>query len=195
MKSSSKLLSIEGVDTNAFSADAISDNASESFSFEQISDLSVEKNLSDAVIALNNTGKVIGLQAIGSGGIASAAAEMAARGKSGIELNADKVPAKEDGLTGREILLSETWGRILVCIDKSDLQDIMEVLMPRQLAFSVVGKVVEGKELVCKYNEEVIAAFPASYVGKGGMAPSYERAIQAPESASLKPLIVELIIL
>ncbi len=181
----------DGVDNDAFSADFISDNGTETFTIEQMMDSTVERNLLEAVKILNKEKLVVGIQTIGAGGIVGAATEMSARGNSGLELNCNKVPTRDNGMTARDILLSETWGRILVCIEENDLPKVSEHLQPMQLAFSVVGEVVKGDTLLCKFDDKTIAQVPVSYVGLGGKAPIYEREIQEPASNKIKELKIE----
>ncbi len=181
----------EGVDNDVFSADVISGNGTENISFEQMMDSNIEKSLLDAVKALNKKKLVVGIQTIGAGGIAGAATEMAARGKSGINMDCSKIPVRDEDLDDREKLLSETWGRILVCIDPKDLPAVSEVLQPMQLAFAVIGEVNNSEKLVCKNDGKLLAEIPVSYVGLGGNAPIYEREIQEPRENDIKELSIE----
>jgi phosphoribosylformylglycinamidine synthase len=181
----------DGVDTDAFSADFISSNESDSFSFDQMIDSTIEKSLLEAVKSLNSKKLVDGIQTVGAGGIVGAATEMAARGNSGIEIDCKKIPVRDGDLTDREKLLSETWGRILVCIEKDKLIEVAEILQPMALAFSVVGEVTEGDSLVCKNEDEVLAQIPASYVGLGGKAPIYEREVQEPIANEIRSLKID----
>ncbi len=181
----------DGVDSDAFSADFISDNGPETFSIDQMMDSTVEKSLLEAVKVLNKEKLVVGIQTIGAGGIAGAATEMAARGGSGIELNCKNVPTRDDGMSAREILLSETWGRMLVCVKKDNLARVSELMMPMQLSIAQVGDVTSGEFLLCKYDDEVIAEIPVSYVGLGGNAPIYEREVQEPFKNDIKPLKID----
>ncbi|MGQ1788371.1 MULTISPECIES: phosphoribosylformylglycinamidine synthase subunit PurL [unclassified Saccharicrinis] len=178
----------DGVDNDAFSADFISDNGSSSFTIEQMMDSTIERSLLEAVKVLNKEKLIIGIQTIGAGGLVGAATEMAARGDSGIELYSDKVPTRDNDMTVREVLLSETWGRMLVCVDKENLARAAELLQPMQLAFAQVGVVVKGDILHCKNGDETIAEVPVSYVGLGGNAPIYEREVQEPGENKIKEL-------
>ncbi len=181
----------EGVDNDVFSADVISGNGTETITYDQMLDSNIEKNLLKAVKSLNKKKLVIGIQTIGAGGIVGAATEMAARGNSGIEIDCSKIPVREDNLDEREKLLSETWGRILVCIDKDDLTKVSEILQPMQVAFSVIGEVNKTEKLTCTSEGEMLAEIPVSYVGLGGKAPIYEREIQEPGENVIKELMID----
>ncbi len=178
----------EGVDQDAFSADVITDNGADTFSFEQMMDSTVEKSLLNAVKVLNKENILVGIQTIGAGGIVGAATEMAARGSVGINIHCDKVPTREEGMDSRDILLSETWGRILVCVNPEDLKKTMELLQPIQLSFAQIGEVIEGETLICESGKELVAEIPVSYVGLGGNSPIYEREVQEPKENQIKAL-------
>ncbi len=181
----------EGVDNDVFSADVISGNGTETFTYEQMMDADIEKSLLKAVKSLNDAKLVVGIQTVGAGGVAGAATEMAARGASGIEIDCSKIPVREENLDDREKLLSETWGRILVCIDQKNLSKVSEILQPMQLAFSVIGKVNDKETLTCRNDGDIIAEIPVSYVGLGGNAPIYEREIQEPGENDIKSLSID----
>ena len=181
----------EGVDNDVFSADVISGNGTEAISYDQMLDSNIEKSLLKVVKLLNQKKLVVGIQTVGAGGIAGAATEMAARGNSGIEIDCSKIPVREDNLDEREKLLSETWGRILLCIDKDDLRKVSEILQPMQVAFSVIGQVNKTDKLTCTNEEELVADIPVTYVGLGGKAPIYEREIQEPGENVIKELIID----
>ncbi len=181
----------EGVDNDVFSADVISGNGTEAISYDQMLDSNIEKSLLKVVKLLNQKKLVVGIQTVGAGGIAGAATEMAARGNSGIEIDCSKIPVREDNLDEREKLLSETWGRILLCIDKDDLRKVSEILQPMQVAFSVIGQVNKTDKLTCTNEGELVADIPVTYVGLGGKAPIYEREIQEPGENVIKELIID----
>lgn len=181
----------EGVDNDAFSADFISDKLSSNFTMEQMMDSTVERSLLEAVKILNREKLVVGIQTVGAGGIVGAATEMAARGNAGMELKGDKVPTRDEGMTMREVLLSESWGRMLLCIDPENITRVSELLQPMQLSFAQIGVVVKGEFLQCKEGTNTIAQIPVSYVGLGGKAPIYEREVLEPEKNKIKELKIE----
>ncbi len=181
----------DGVDNDAFSADVITERVSGQLSYEQMMDSTVEKSLLEAVKVLNEHKLVGGIQTIGSGGVVGAATEMAARGEKGMIIDCSKIPVRENDLTGREKLLSETWGRMLVCINKDNLQKVTGLLQPMQLASSVIGKVIDDDSLFCMDNEELLAQIPVTYVGLGGKAPIYDREIQEPVENEIKSLHID----
>ena len=62
---------------------------------------------------LEESGAVAAIQDMGAAGLTSSSVEMAGKGGVGIELNLDKVPQRETGMTAYEMMLSESQERML----------------------------------------------------------------------------------
>ncbi len=181
----------DGVDEDAFAADFISESKGNSFGYDEMMDSSIERNLLYAIKDLMKSNAVVGAEAIGAGGIVGTATEMASRGQMGLSIYLDKVPLRDDDMTARQIMLSETWGRVLLCIKKDKLAEVKDALGPKQLSFAEIGVVEKGESVKSYYHNEILAEIPYSYVGLGGKAPIYDREIKEPESQQIVPLKIE----
>jgi phosphoribosylformylglycinamidine synthase len=85
----------------------------------QVGDPFTEKLLIEACLEAGRTGAIVAIQDMGAAGLTSSSSEMAARGGGlGIELDLDKVPLREPGLTPYEILLSESQERMLIVCER-----------------------------------------------------------------------------
>ncbi|HEX7892580.1 MAG TPA: AIR synthase related protein, partial [Terriglobales bacterium] len=86
--------------------------ASEEFSEEseakrpnvQVGDPFLEKLLLEACLEAMQTGAIIGIQDMGAAGLTCSTCEMGARGGVGLEVEMDRVPQRETGMTAYEIL-------------------------------------------------------------------------------------------
>nr|WP_321409772.1 phosphoribosylformylglycinamidine synthase subunit PurL [uncultured Carboxylicivirga sp.] len=165
----------DGIDDDVFTADAINDVGTKPVPIELLMDVSIEKQLQEAVYELNQKGLLIGAENIAAQGVIGAACEMAARGDSSIKLNLDKIPTREEGLTARDVMLAQTWSRMLVCVSPDKVEDIKEITDKYSLALGVVGEVVDGNTVDCYFNADILASVPARFVGLGGEAPVYDR--------------------
>ncbi|TRX64331.1 phosphoribosylformylglycinamidine synthase subunit PurL [Carboxylicivirga sp. M1479] len=165
----------DGVDTDVFETDILAEIDTPPVSIEQMMDVSIEKELQEAISQLSDKIEIIGIQSIGTQGVAGAALEMAARGKSGMQLNVDKIPERQKGLEVKDLLLSQTWGRVLICIKPSDLDSAREVLERLQVAVSVIGNVSNDNRIVCTYNQEEVAELPVDIGMLGSESPVYDR--------------------
>ncbi len=165
----------DGVEGETFVADMISDNGTKSLSFDQMRDIESEKHLYKVLRKLIDQKLVLGVQPVGAQGVIGAVTEMAARGDSGVKLRIDDIPLREKDMTPREILISETWGRMLVCFSPDKMDDIREITESGKLTMGVMGEVDNSGFLKCYINGDTIAEFPVKYLGLGELAPVYDR--------------------
>ena len=97
----------------------------------QVGDPFTEKLLIEACLELMATDAIVAIQDMGAAGLTSSSVEMAAKGGVGIELDLDKVPLRETGMTAYEIMLSESQERMLMVLkpgrEDDALQDLREV--------------------------------------------------------------------
>ncbi|WP_430810527.1 MULTISPECIES: phosphoribosylformylglycinamidine synthase subunit PurL [unclassified Carboxylicivirga] len=177
----------DGVDTDVFETDMLAELDTPPVSLDQMMDVSIEKELLETVQQLSECVKLIGVQSIGTQGVVGAAIEMAARGNSGIDLYVEAIPQRQKNLTVKDVLLSQTWGRILICISPDELDKVKRVIEPLELAMAVIGK-VNNKGLVnCSYKGEPVAELPVNIAMLGDAAPVYERSFE--EQAEALPSI------
>ena len=74
----------------------------------QVGDPFLEKLLLEACLEAMRTGAVVGIQDMGAAGLTCSTCEMGGRGGVGIEIELDRVPQRETGMTAYEIMLSES---------------------------------------------------------------------------------------
>ncbi len=166
----------DGVDVDIFDPEMIAEIETKTVALDVMMDVSVEKHLQRAIQKLVENKLVVGMQAIVNQGIIGAAAAMTARADSGVLLELEKVPQRDAEMTAREILLSQTWGRLLVCIEPGKLLAIEKVANELDLSVGVIGQVTEGDQVTCRFNGHPVVSIPSNYVGLGGKAPMYEPA-------------------
>jgi phosphoribosylformylglycinamidine synthase II len=165
----------DGVEGDTFVADMISNNGTKSISLDQMRNIESEKLLYKVLRRLIEEKLILGVQTIGAQGIIGALTEMAGRGNSGVKFNLDQVPLRDEDMSIREILISETWGRMLVCISPDKMQRVKEIAESGKLAMGLIGEVNDSGFLECESNGEIAVKFPVKYLGLGEMAPVYER--------------------
>src|SRR3954451_3491494 len=74
----------------------------------QVGDPFTEKLLIEACLELMQTSAIVAIQDMGAAGLTSSSVEMAGKGGVGIELDLEKVPARETDMTTYEFMLSES---------------------------------------------------------------------------------------
>jgi len=164
----------DGIDEDVFTSDNLTGVDTKPVPIELLMDVSVEKHLQEAIEMMNAEGLLIGAENIASQGIVGSVCEMAVRGQVGVKLQLERVPVREEGLKARELLLAQTWSRMLVCINPMNLDSVMEVVKKQSIAVGVVGEVIDGDLVECYMGEDLVATIPAKYVGLGGEAPVYD---------------------
>jgi len=108
----------------------------------QVGDPFLEKGLIEACLEAFQSGDVVAAQDMGAAGLTCSCSEMAAKGDLGIELDLDKVPARELGMTAYEYLLSESQERMLFVVRAGREEPLMERFRRWGLQAAVVGRVL-----------------------------------------------------
>ena len=98
---------------------------------------------------------------------------MSGKGGTGIELNLENVPQREQNMTPYEIMLSESQERMLMII-KPEREDFAQKIFEKWgLDFAVIGKVTNTGRVVIKMQGEVYADIPSSPLSDS--SPEYDR--------------------
>jgi phosphoribosylformylglycinamidine synthase len=150
----------------------------------QVGDPFTEKLLLEACLELMATDAIVGIQDMGAAGLTSSSCEMADKGGSGIELNLDKVPCREKGMTPYEMMLSESQERMLMVLKPGREKEAEKIFKKWELDFAVIGITTDTKRLVLKFKGETVADIPVAALADE--APLYERPWTEPERP--KPL-------
>ena len=116
----------------------------------QVGDPFTEKLLIEACLELMATGAIVAIQDMGAAGLTSSAVEMASKGGLGIEIDLDKVPRREPGMTAYEIMLSESQERMLMILQPGREKEAEALIHKWELDFAVIGHLTDTGHLVCK---------------------------------------------
>src|SRR5271167_281853 len=119
------------------------------------------------------TGAIIGIQDMGAAGLTCSTCEMGGRGNVGIEIELDRVPQRETGMTPYEIMLSESQERMLLVAQKGREQEVFRVFEKWGLDAVEVGKVTTDNKLRVLHHGEVVAEIPNQALTDD--APVYKR--------------------
>lgn len=125
------------------------------------------KVLLEACLELFRTDALLALEGLSAGGLAGAAARLAGRTGSGFQLDLDRLPAREVGLTAQEQLLSETPGRALAVVRKGREAEVAAACQKWDLACAPLGRVAEGGRLLVLREGRAIADLPLAAPAPG----------------------------
>jgi phosphoribosylformylglycinamidine synthase len=144
----------------------------------QVGDPFMEKLLLEACLEAMQTGAIVGIQDMGAAGLTCSTCEMGSRGEVGIEIELDKVPQRETGMTPYEIMLSESQERMLLVADKGREDEVFAVFRKWGLEASEVGVVTGDGKLRVRHHGEIVAEIPNRELADE--APLYDRPHTAP---------------
>lgn len=163
----------DGIHGATMASAEFDDKAEEKRPTVQVGDPFTEKCLLEACLELMASGAVIAIQDMGAAGLTSSAVEMGAKGDLGIELDLDKVPCRESGMTAYEMMLSESQERMLMVLDPSKEKQAEAIFHKWGLDFAIVGKTTDTLRFVIKHKGQVMADLPIKQMGDE--APEYDR--------------------
>ena len=167
----------DGIHGATFASDELTAESEAKRSNVQVGDPFAGKMLIECSQRLLERDLLVALQDLGAAGIASSASEMAARGGVGIELDAEKVPLREEGMEAWEVVISESQERMLAVVEPEKAEEVLKVCARYELDAAVVGRVTSHGELRVLDNGEPIGSVPAQYLAD---APVYEREVKRP---------------
>src|SRR5246500_2622257 len=113
----------------------------------QVGDPFMEKLLLEACLEAMHTGAVVGIQDMGAAGLTCSTCEMGARGGVGLEVELERVPQRETGMTAYEIMLSESQERMLLVAEKDRAGEVIRVFDKWGLDAVIVGSVIAEPRL------------------------------------------------
>ena len=134
----------------------------------QVGDPFTEKLLLEACLELMATDAIVAIQDMGAAGLTSSSVEMAAKGGLGIELDLDKVPMRETGMTPYEIMLSESQERMLIVL-KPGREELARAIFEKwELDFAVIGHLTDTERMVLSWHGDIVGDIPiAPLVDRG----------------------------
>jgi len=144
----------------------------------QVGDPFTEKLLLEACLELFKTDLIVGIQDMGAAGLTSSSFEMAGRSGSGMIMNLDKVPAREEGMTPYDFMLSESQERMLICAKKGSEQAIIDIFEKWELDVAVIGEVTNTGNMELFWHGEKCAEVPVQPVSE--QSPILDRPVAKP---------------
>jgi phosphoribosylformylglycinamidine synthase len=139
----------------------------------QVGDPFMEKLLLEACLEAMRTGAIIGIQDMGAAGLTCSSCEMGSRSGTGVDINLDLVPKREEGMTAYEIMLSESQERMLLVVKNGREREVIDTFKKWDLDAIVIGSVNDSQMLTVRQNGQVVAEIPTELLTKS--APVYRR--------------------
>lgn len=171
----------DGIHGATFASEEITEASEAKRPSVQVGDPFTEKLLLEATLEIIKNNYVVGIQDMGAAGISCSTSEMSAKGKSGMVIDLNKVPLREEGMTAYEIMLSESQERMLVVAKKGCEEKIKDVFEKWDLHSEIIGYVTNEESIKINYNNELKAELTPFDLVLGGDAPVYQRETSVPK--------------
>jgi phosphoribosylformylglycinamidine synthase subunit PurL len=152
----------------------------------QVGDPFMEKLLLEACLEAMQTGAIVGIQDMGAAGLTCSTCEMGSRGGVGIEIELDRVPQRETGMTPYELMLSESQERMLLVAEKGRQEEVYRVFRKWGLEASEIGVVTDDGKLRVHHHGQVVAEIPNRELADE--APLYNRPYTRPPQRPEAPV-------
>ena len=180
----------DGIHGATMASDSFDEESEQKRPTVQVGDPFLEKLLLEACLEVMQTGAIVGIQDMGAAGLTSSSFEMASRAGTGIQMNLDLVPQREEGMSAYEILLSESQERMLMVVAKGRENEVIEIFEKWDLDAVVVGQVTDNKRMVIEFHNETVVDLPIDPLALA--SPEYDRPQAEPKDLAnnAKPVTV-----
>jgi len=176
----------DGLAGAAFASRELTEESREDRPAVQVGDPFMEKLLLEACLELFEQGEaVVGVQDMGAAGLTCSTCETASRGGAGIEIELDRVPQRETGMTPYETMLSESQERMLIIARKGKESLVRDIFEKWDLHAAEIGRVTSDGLMRVKKGGKVVAEIPADKLAND--APVYQREAKAPGNGPKSP--------
>ena len=163
----------DGIHGASMASAEFNENSEDKRPTVQVGDPFTEKLLMEACLELMKDKSIISIQDMGAAGLTSSSVEMASKGDLGIELDLDKIPCREEGMTPYEMMLSESQERMLIILEDKKEKEAKKIFDKWDLDFVVIGKTTNTNNLTLKFKNKTVGEIPIDALTS--KAPLYDR--------------------
>ncbi len=140
----------------------------------KISDPLLASRMISACAEAISLGIVRDIISAGVGGLGTAAFDLASRINNPIRIEIDKIPLRVDGLTPKEILLSESSERLLIVATKGEHRKLIDIFHKWDIDSSMVGQVIDADGIEFYWNHYLAADIPFLFAMGGSIQKHYQ---------------------
>ncbi|GEL08569.1 phosphoribosylformylglycinamidine synthase subunit PurL [Salisediminibacterium halotolerans] len=169
----------DGIHGATFASEELSEQSESKRPSVQVGDPFTEKLLIEACLEAVRHPQLVGIQDMGAAGLTSSSAEMASKAGSGIHLNLDDVPQREEKMTPYEMMLSESQERMLLVIEQGSEKEFTDLFERWGLQAKVIGEVTDNQRMTLSFQGDTVADVPVDSLAED--APVYHPDSVEPE--------------
>lgn len=163
----------DGIHGATMASAEFDDDSDEKRPTVQVGDPFTEKKLMEACLELMQSDAILAIQDMGAAGLTCSSLEMADKGGTGVELNLDEVPAREENMSAYDLMLSESQERMLMVLKPGKEEFAKSIFDKWDIDSAVVGKITDTGKLVVKKEGKNVAEMPVSPLSE--QCPIYDR--------------------
>ncbi len=169
----------DGLGGAVMSSDSFSEENKSLRPTVQCGDPFTEKLLLEACLELFQQDYIVGIQDMGAAGLTSSSFEMAGRTGSGMKMDLDLVPARENEMTPYEFMLSESQERMLICAKKGYEEKVLDIFRKWELDAEIIGEVTDTGNMELYWEDELVGDIPIQPITEE--APELDRPVSRPK--------------
>jgi len=166
----------------------------------QVGNPFLEKLLSEACLRLNELDGVTAIQDLGAAGLTSAAAELAHRGRRGIDIDMARVSRREQRMTAYDVMLSESQERMLVVVRPDAESAAREVFNHFELHADRIGSITSTGRIRVRDGRALAADIPLKALVDGvplrapiGEVPDMQPSLRMPAIEEPEAILLDLL--
>jgi len=150
----------DGIHGATFASVELDEQSQERRPAVQVGNPFLEKCLMEACLELAGDPRIVAMQDLGAAGLTSSTAELAWRGRCGIDIDVARAPRRERGMTPYEVMLSESQERMLLVVERGHEAAIAAAFARWDLHSEVIGSITTTENLVVRDGGEVVCDLP-----------------------------------
>ncbi len=131
----------------------------------QIGNAITEKRMTDTLLQARDRGLYTCITDCGGGGLSSAVGEMGEELGGAVDL--EKVPLKYEGLSYREIWISEAQERMVIAVPPENVDEIMSIFEAEDVEATVIGRFTGDSRLRLSYEGDQVCDLDMRFLHKG----------------------------
>ncbi|MDE5418873.1 phosphoribosylformylglycinamidine synthase subunit PurL [Labilibaculum sp. DW002] len=135
----------------------------------------VGNSLIDCILKLNEANAIVRVENLDMAGIVNSVASVSVHANSGIDVNLNKIPLNQTGLSIEQVLLSRTQERVILVIETENLTKVLDVFTKAHIACDEIGTVTERDTIRFMESSVVVAELHANDLIMGHGAPQLNR--------------------
>lgn len=132
-------------------------------------DPGIGSSIIEAIQKLNEKDAIVRIENMDIAGIINSCASISSHAQTGIDIDLNKVPLAKTGLDIEQVLLSRTQERLMLVINKENLELVCDVFNHENVLCEQLGMITNGKTIRIFENSKIVAEFNAAdlVVGHG----------------------------